>query len=392
VLIVHVGTQKTGTKSLQRHLSFNSDALLGQGIRYLLAGREKCGRAGRYGSHHNELARAIQGRADIAMWNRVRDELAQSDSRVDLISGEGFWFSDPAVLRQQLPGVKDIRIVVYLRRQDRYLQSLYMQGVGGGGRKESFAAWREKVPDRGKYLAAIDKWSDAFGSESIVIRPYDRNGVVDTIEDFNKLIGAEGLTRYDGHGNPSPRVELLHFIRAFNQLGHRVDERELFLALVGKDAAYARSCHLLTYEESLALLENYMEENRILIEKYYRDESVPLFPDLVAFEPPDRWELESEAYFKLTMDVLDVLIAFAADGGISQSRVEASANGNLSAADGNANGNSDARKPRRVERLKLRASRRPGARRREHEPTTASQESGAANPFSEADPRALTQE
>jgi hypothetical protein len=182
--------------------------------------------------------------------------------------------------------------------------------------------------------------------------------------------------------NPSSRLELLHFLRAFNHLHLSVDEHELFHALTGKVAAYARSCDLLSHEESLALLQNYAEENQILVEKYYRDESVPLFPELVAFDPPDRWGLESKEYFKLTLDVLDVLIAFAADGRISQSGVEApqGANENLSAAEGNANGKSDARTLRRIERQKLRASRRPGYGRRDQEPTT---------PFSEAGPRAM---
>jgi len=102
------------------------------------------------------------------------------------------------------------------------------------------------------------------------------------------LIGAKGIVKREArHRNPSPRRELLHFIRAFNQL---------FVALTRKDVAYARSCHLLTYEESLGLMENYAQENRILAEKYYRDVSAALFPELVPFDPPEKWELESEEY------------------------------------------------------------------------------------------------
>jgi hypothetical protein len=62
VLIIHIGTPKTGTKALQGYLLRNSDALLRQGIRFLRTGREK-----RHLSSHNELARVVRGKADISM-------------------------------------------------------------------------------------------------------------------------------------------------------------------------------------------------------------------------------------------------------------------------------------------------------------------------------------
>ena len=256
-----------------------------------------------------------------------------------------------------MPDVKDVQIVVYLRRQDQYLQSLYMQAVSSG-REQSFAARRERVQDRGKYLAEIDRWADAVGSDAIVIRPYQRNGVIDTIADFIGLIGAEILTNNQTlRSNPSPRRELLHFVRAFNNLHVGVDQHRLFRTLIGRDPAYARSCDLLTYEESRALLENYAEENRLLIEKYYRDESVPLVPELVPFAAPDRWSLDSEQYYRLTVDVLDVLIKLVAEGRISPDRVRGSraGKGKRSAEDGNAGGSGQGRRLRGNERRKRKA-------------------------------------
>jgi len=317
MLIIHVGTPKTGTKALQEHLRSNSDALLEQGIRYVRAGREK----GR-GTSHNDLARAIRDRADDTVWDRLRNELAKSTSRINVISAEGLWLRDPAVLKSRLPDVEDLRIVVYLRRQDRYLQSLYMQTVSAG-RPDDFAAWRKSVPDRGRYLDCVDDWAEAFGDEAIVIRPYERNGVADTVGDFSRLIGAEGLdVDREIHRNPSPRQELLQFIRALNTLDLDVDEHRLFKALIARNTAYGRSCDLLTYEESAALLANYAEDNRILIEEYYQDKSSPLFPELAPFEGPERWNPESEQYHALTADVLDVLIDFVAGGLVSRKKAK----------------------------------------------------------------------
>ena len=146
-------------------LRVNADALLDQGIRYVRAGRER----GR-GTSHNDLARLIRGEADDPVWGRLQDELARSTSRINVISAEGLWLRDPAMLKHHLPDVGDVKIVVYLRRQDRYLQSLYMQTVASG-RAHSFAEWRENVPDRGKYLDCVDDWAEAFGDDAIVHRP-----------------------------------------------------------------------------------------------------------------------------------------------------------------------------------------------------------------------------
>jgi hypothetical protein len=317
VLVIHIGTPKTGTKAVQEYLRVNADALLDQGIRYIRAGRER----GR-GTSHNDLARLIRDEADDPVWGRLQDELARSTSRINVISAEGLWLRDPAMLKHHLPDVGDVQIVVYLRRQDRYLQSLYMQTVASG-RAHSFAEWRENVPDRGKYLDCVDDWAEAFGDDAIVIRPYERNGVVDTVADFARLIGAEGLANVgNGQRNPSARWELLQFMRALNALDLEVDEHRLFKSLLDRNAAYSRSCDLFTYEESAALLATYAEDNRILIESYYQDETAPLFPELVPFTGPVRWKPDSEEYHKFLVDILDVVIELTEDGSIARENPE----------------------------------------------------------------------
>jgi hypothetical protein len=321
LLIIHIGTQKTGTSALQGYLSANSEALSAQGIRYLNAGRQ-------WGNHssHGELAQSVLGRADASVWDEVRRELRSSQSRIDLISAEGFWFCDPAALKAQVPDIEDVRLVVYLRRQDKYLQSLWKQAVTGG-RKHDFTAWRERLPHRGDYFGTIERWADQFGPKSIIVRPYERNGVVNTIEDFCRILGASGLAEQANVGrNPSPRRELLHFIRAFNHLNVDVDRHQLFRALVFKDSEYVRSCDMLSHEEAAALLDSYADGNRQLIEKYYRDDSTALFPELAKAELSPAWDLTSDEFLKLTVDVLDVVVQFAASGCISLETAKAREN------------------------------------------------------------------
>jgi hypothetical protein len=304
LLVIHIGTHKTGSTSLQLHLKRNFKFLLEQGVRYI--------EAGRIGNAHNKPAMALRAAGDRSDWALIREELAESRSRVNVLSAEAFWHTESASLREEIPRQQEVRIVVYLRRQDKFLQSLYKQAVTGG-LKDDFYAWRQKNPMRGCYFSVIEQWAEQFGAESITIRPYERDGISDTTRDFLRVIGVEGeLGRKASRHNPSPGRELLEFLRAFNQLGIDVDRREFYRALWKKNAAYTSSRDILSYQERVTLMESFAEENRLLVQKYYRNESSPLFPEMGNEEPPPDLRVGSEEFFGLTVDFLDVMAKFIA--------------------------------------------------------------------------------
>jgi hypothetical protein len=313
---VHAGTPKTGTKALQTFLTRQSKKLAKQGILYLESGRHS-ERRKRLAISHSALAKSLSIRTGREAWKSLRAELERSTCHTNVISAESFWFSDPAELRAELPKSQPVRLVVYLRRQDHYLQSLWKQAVAGG-RKHSFKEWRRKRPTRGDYVSTVEKWADLFGVESILIRPYEKEGKINTAEDFCEVLGLEGAFDTKNIGrNPSPRLELAHLLRAFNHLpldADRLDRHQLFRAIVAKSETYIRSCDVLSYEESVTLMEEHAESNRILIEKYYHGAPIPLFPELSPFQPREIWGIDSEEFCQLTTDVLEVLIESATSG------------------------------------------------------------------------------
>lgn len=330
MLIIHIGTHKTGTSALQGILTRESGRLLENGIAYMQSGRE--------GAHaHHELARAISKHVNKSVWQKLRQELAESPCRINLISSEGFWFCEPERLKEELPEAGEVRIIAYLRRQDRYLQSLYKQAVAGG-RKIDFAAWLGKMAHRGNYLAVIERWATQFGKEAITIRPYEREGkTIDSIEDFGSFLGLDLVDQQKKgkiRGNASPRRELLHFIRAFNKLELEVSRDELFFSLIHKDREYVRSADLLSPAESIAVMQEFAEENRMLVERYYGNDAVPLFPVLDENNaPPVFWGLDDRAFLDLTADVLDVVIRLAAQGKIRRKPETANSNSKISLPD-----------------------------------------------------------
>jgi len=328
---VHIGTPKTGTKALQSFLSRNSKDLAEQGILYLKSGRRSELRK-RPTLSHSALVKLLKRPSVREAWKDLRAELDRSACHTNVVSAEGFWFSDPVELRAELPKSQSVRFVVYLRRQDKYLQSLWKQTVAGG-RKHSFNEWRRRHPTRGDYLSTVENWADLFGAESVVIRPYEKEGKINTVQDFCDVLGVKGAFHTENTGrNPSPRRELTHLIRAFNNLDLNldVDHHQLYRAIVAKSESYIRTCDMLSYTESVALMEEHAEGNRILIEKYYRGHQIPLFPELSPLESDEIWGMESEEFFQLVTNLLEVLIDFATSGRVSVVRNSAdSVSGNV---------------------------------------------------------------
>ncbi len=316
MLILHIGTHKTGTSALQDVLVHNAELLDASGVHYI-----KAGLSGRR-AHHN-LSWSLRGMFDLApsVWDEVRAELGASQSRTNIISSEAFWFTDPALVRAELQSVADVQVVVYLRRQDKYLQSLYKQTVKGG-RRMAFPQWREQFGFRGDYAKVIDQWGAQFGPEAICLRPYERQGkTIDVIEDFISRLGIPelrdrsdygALQRQSYHHNRSPRAELTELIRAFNQLNLDINYAALAFLVMKKNPEYVRSSDLLNYEQCCELMAGFDSGNRSLVENFYR-ESELLFPDLAPFASPEMWQRDDPQFFKLTRDFLDALMQIVLD-------------------------------------------------------------------------------
>lgn len=298
MLYLHVGTHKTGTSALQTFLTRRPGAMDANGIHYL----KSCLGQGIAQHPLSWAIRGVHGRG-MEVWDEARAELKGSSQPVQVISSEGFWFTDPARVREQLEGLDDVRVVIYLRRQDKYLQSLYKQGVTSG-RKQDFATWRSSMAFRGDYVSVVREWAAAFGKDSIVIRPYERDGgrVDVTADFFANVLGIDMSTelakRKQKMHNPSPRRELLELFRALNFSNIEFHRDKFFWTMMGKDTAFIRSADLLTFEECVALMQEYAQGNSVLAQEFYRGEG-PLFPEMTPFPEPEIWTADRPEYFTM---------------------------------------------------------------------------------------------
>jgi hypothetical protein len=249
-LYLHIGVEKTGTSSIQQFLRINRDALKGAGVLFpRTPGLE----------NHMALAAAAQNdqkRDDLRiLYNldstpKIRDfrkhltdqliaEAHQSACEAMVLSGEhcSSRLTTRAevdlLLRMLSVLTNDIRIVVYLRRQDQFLCSTYSTDVKSGFTGPMSFPSAELREQRYNYDLLLKRWSAATDKSNIICRIYDRETLQqgDVVADFAEIIGIEAAAyRRPERVNESLDVEALEFLRLFNQTVPRFKDNSPNLA------------------------------------------------------------------------------------------------------------------------------------------------------------------
>ncbi|HEX8234279.1 MAG TPA: hypothetical protein VF559_13145 [Caulobacteraceae bacterium] len=310
MLLLHIGTHKTGTTALQRFLVDNQGALAGLNHRYAAAGRP----VGRYAQHN--LARRGDEEGHEAPWGQLAEEMGERAGVVHLVSSEAFWNVSPEVAARHSRQLGEVKVVAYVRRQDNFLESLYKHNIKLGA-SLSFEEFFQKRKKIGDYLSVLEKWEALFGRENLVVRPYDTpSGSIDIIADFLTLLGIDpkGEFARPPRSNSSPRVELVNVIRAANRTEElRLNDR-LFAELRQRNRAYARSGDLLSLEQRQRIVDHFAEANAEMARRYFPAEVKEGFPPPKALSLPV-WPVESEEFYQLLVDTFEVMAKAQPKGG-----------------------------------------------------------------------------
>lgn len=219
-VILHIGSTKTGTSSLQQYLTQHAGDLARQGVVYPMAGRRASGQI----AHHNlcyerQAGRVRTGvfRPEVGVWSEALAEIDGPSATVGIISSEAFMNCKPqqvASFREELAG-RDVAVVAYVRRQDLWLQSAWNQQARFGRCSLDFWEFYAGVRKRGRgdYHLLLEPWAEAFGPERLFVRNFDAlsaNGIVpDFFETFVPSIGAVDVPRRDARRNTKAGIKQL---------------------------------------------------------------------------------------------------------------------------------------------------------------------------------------
>jgi hypothetical protein len=179
---VHIGTHKTGTTSLQAMLCKNETLFRNAGVFIPKAGRFEQHSA----AHHNiawELGRDDRFDRRLGTFEALLREAATVDAANICLTSEDFELlhGDPAALTRLRDGLLGIgytpTILVYLRPQVEYLESLYAEIIKVWDTDFedfletvlSFGAWRTSLFE---YDRLAESFASVFGRSNMLVRAY----------------------------------------------------------------------------------------------------------------------------------------------------------------------------------------------------------------------------
>ncbi len=218
-LYLHIGTPKTATTSLQMFCVDNQKLLNEKGYTYPILDFQYPHVALRRNGHF--LVGKLYKDKDeedvekeIALWNRGLDLIHTEFERYDhvILSDENIWHASVGQSFSFWERLKEdakqqgyeIKIIVYLRRQDGMANSWLSQQIKEGWNKSAFVKWNnyKKKPDKIKldYYSLLEKIAGVMGKENIILRVFERDkfkGNGNTIfSDFLEAMGLEYTDEY----------------------------------------------------------------------------------------------------------------------------------------------------------------------------------------------------
>ena len=188
--IVHIGSPKTGSSSLQTAFSKNRDALRRSGVSYPVTGLSRYPK-----SYHNSMRKVLNGMDPNSVgmpedWiEKFHAETHGAD--ICVLSAESFSnpdkFANPEKIASLLPRERT-RVVMYVREPVSHFVAFYKHRVKVKMMTMSLRDFAKSY--RLPFLDVAEKWATIFGRKNVVIRLYGRDGGDwDIVTDFMKLFG-----------------------------------------------------------------------------------------------------------------------------------------------------------------------------------------------------------
>jgi hypothetical protein len=268
---LHIGTEKTGTTTIQHFFARNRSNLLEDGFLYPCSPGEANPIIGE--TNHIKLAafameenkiqnpRNLLGITDsekvLKFRNEFKNNLAQE---LDKTQAKSVIFSNEhcssrLVTKEEIERLKnfledffeEIKIIIYLRRQDKFLLSTYSTAVLGGRTEPFCMPGQTAIERRYDYWKILSKWEAVFGKDKIVVRVFEREQMLggDLLKDFSNLLNINITERYESIKtlNQSLDVCSLEFLRTINPYLPKFQENKINksrLDIVNSIATYSK--------------------------------------------------------------------------------------------------------------------------------------------------------
>jgi hypothetical protein len=306
-LILHIGTEKTGTTAVQNFLYKNRDILLQNRVG-LLDSID-------YPNNRKLYAYCLpEDEFDDYFWDlnirdvdakrqyfknfeqELEDEISNLEQQVETVIISSEHFHSRLKENQSIEKLKsvlekffdEISVVCYFREQGAVIKSLYSTAMKNG-HTDTLEAFTNKCLKNEHYFdynRFLNKWADIFGKENIKARIFSRNTLYksDICMDFMQLVDEKlplnDFEHASEHDNPSLGRVGVFLARISNRFNPRYDKQgkrsfrsRLFLKLIEKNPV-SYIGHL-EFRRKREVRDFYSESNRQFARTYLQMDQDP---------------------------------------------------------------------------------------------------------------------
>lgn len=241
--VLHIGTHKTRTSSLQTFLQQNASALLKKGVLYATPEGHR---------NVNFLLKDVsrfEGRQAQAFFGKSATKARRAGADLIVLSAEAFyamtafrqlfdgdvgddyWVAESRAIghvRAAVPDAARVTIICYFRRQDRFLEAIYNQIVKVDAFSGNINEFHSLIEPALDYAAHLELWGAAFPKAKFIVRNQEELGrriVDDFVELFLDREGRSALTQRDVHVNKRLNRDVLEYKRLLNGIPCGTAER-----------------------------------------------------------------------------------------------------------------------------------------------------------------------
>ena len=288
MLYLHVGTHKTGTSTIQQSLRDSRAALREEGIAYLEPSFQdiKAGDVMRAKNFDQNLVKKLS--------NEFKKAFPKSgDFSTYVLSNEAFsgmpydGYLNSRIVAQTLRAALTyprIKIIIYLRSQDQFLESLYTQSIHEGG-TDSFSDFLKQFQNERSfdYQRIIEDFSDIFGAEQVCVRSYYRESRDGLLKGFSELIGSQKLMNWQGgdrnRGYSKKALEIARICNASLDRPNQAGLRRVLQSVMAKEKGEKYS--FFNRESRQEFLERFSATNLTVTSRDREKDTSNFFPPLV---------------------------------------------------------------------------------------------------------------
>ncbi len=283
-LYLHIGTHKTGTTAIQRNIEAVESDLKKEKIIYLQTP-----------SIFEEMTDLETVDEDMII--ECREYLNSNTKKYSedyrfVMSNEhfsgsgkhGHYKATAKMLRQITEGF-DVKIIVYLRRQDFYVESLYTQSIHEGGYLSFDQFLNEFDFSDFDWYDLLESYTKMFEKESIIVNLYDKKHLLQKsiMQSFSESIGSNFLKNKDFKNtqhNVSYDRNILEIARISNPVLDINQKKRLRQILQPLSAMISEKKYIFFNEKSRnEFISKYDKSNALVAKEYVREDSKKLFSD-----------------------------------------------------------------------------------------------------------------